>query len=96
MKVSLQLLGTWGSQTVSRQSEVSSCSDEGPEVRTVSCLIKTFCQSKPIYDISCLGANTANSRLWVRQGSTTGDCVLFHRSTTPCPILWVTNCGAGL
>ena len=31
MKVSLQLLGTWGSQTVSRQSEVSSCSDEGPD-----------------------------------------------------------------
>ena len=65
-------------------------------VASVSCLIKTFCQSKPIYDISCLGANSANSRLLVRQGSTTGDCALLHRSTTPCPILWVTNCGAGL
>ena len=30
MKVSLQLLGTWGSQTVSRGSEDLSCSDEGP------------------------------------------------------------------
>ena len=30
MKVSLQLLGTWGSQTVSRGSEDLRCTDEGP------------------------------------------------------------------